>query len=277
VTHPTGPRPTGEPGGPAEPAWLAGRGAVVTGGGRGIGAAIARALAAAGAGVLVTARTRNEIDAVAGELRGLGARAHATPCDVTDEECVRALGRDAVRALGAVDILINNAGVSASAPLARITLDDWNRMLAVNATGAFLCMREFLPGMVGRGWGRVVNIASVTALAGARYVAHYAASKHALLGLTRSVALEVADAGVTVNAVCPGYVDSPMTEATLAGVQARVGLGREEALAAVLATTGQERLVAPAEVAAAVVDICRDAAGGVTGRAISIPTKEPST
>ncbi len=247
---------------------LDGRGAVVTGGGRGIGAAVARALADAGARVVVAARTSDEIERVAAGLRERGAHAWAVVCDVVDEASVRALGEEARRRLGAVEILVNNAGGSSSAPLRKITLEEWNRMLAVNATGTFLCTREFAPGMIERGWGRVVNVASIAGLEGAKYIAHYSAAKHAVVGFTRAVAAEFAGSGVTVNAICPGYADTPMTERTLANVESRAGLSREQALAAVLATTGQERLVTPDEIAAAVLGLCRADASDANGRAV---------
>jgi NAD(P)-dependent dehydrogenase (short-subunit alcohol dehydrogenase family) len=246
---------------------LGGRGAVVTGGGRGIGASVARALVAEGAAVVVASRTAREIEAVADELKAGGGKAWAVVCDVTEEASVLELGREARRLLGEVDVLVNNAGESHSAPLRKIALSDWERMLAVNATGTFLCTREFAPEMAGRGWGRIVNVASAAGLEGAKYVASYSAAKHAVLGFTRSIALEFAGTGVTVNAVCPGYVDTPMTQRTLANVEARADLPREEALAAVLASAGQDRLMSAEEVASAVVDLC---AGGseLTGQSI---------
>ena len=249
---------------------LAGRGAVVTGGGRGIGAAVAGALAEAGAAVMVAARTPGPVEQVAEALRGRGARAFAVTCDVTDEAAVARLATVARARLGRVDVLVNNAGDSASAPLRKTTLAEWQRMLAVNATGTFLCTRELLPAMVEQGWGRVVNVASVAGLEGGKYIAHYAAAKHAVIGFTRSVALEVAGTNVTVDAVCPGYVDTPMTSRNLGAIQARSGMGAEQALAAVLATTGQERLVTPAEVADVVVSLCAAEAPKVSGRAIPL-------
>lgn len=250
------------------PGSLAGRGAVVTGGGRGIGAAVARMLGEAGAGVVVAARTAKEIERVAADLTTRAIQAWAVSCDVTDEASVQRLGAEARRRLGTVDVLVNDAGIAASAPLARITLADWNQMLAVNATGTFLCTREFLGDMVGRKWGRVICVASVAGLEGAKYIAHYGAAKHAVVGFARSVALEVEGTGVTVNAVCPGYVDTPMTERTLANVEQRSGLSREQALAAVLETTGQERLITADEVAARVVELCGAAADRINGQAI---------
>jgi NAD(P)-dependent dehydrogenase (short-subunit alcohol dehydrogenase family) len=249
---------------------LKGRGAVVTGGGRGIGAAIAHALAAAGARVVLAARSSAEVDEVARAIVAAGGAAWATRCDVTDEAQVRALRWAAEERLDAVDVLVNNAGDSSSAPLDKLTLEEWNRILAVNATGTFLCTREFAPAMRARGFGRIVNLASRAGLEGARYVAHYSAAKHAVVGLTRSAALELEGSGVTVNAVCPGYVDTPMTGRTLENVGRRASLPPERALAAVLATTGQERLTRPEEVAALVVELCMSTSGAINGRALPL-------
>jgi len=250
---------------------LAGRGAVVTGAGRGIGMAVARALVDAGAAVVVAARTREAIEKVTADLRAAGARgAWAVSCDVTDPASVQALARAAEVHLGHVDILVNNAGVSHSAPLHRTTLADWNRILTVNATGTFLCTQAFLPGMVERHWGRVVNIASVAGLEGGKYITAYSASKHAVIGLSRSVAAEVAGTGVTVNAVCPGYVDTEMTRESVARIAAKTGMSSEAALHAALATTGQARLISPDEVARAVLTLCNDAERASNGDTVVI-------
>jgi NAD(P)-dependent dehydrogenase (short-subunit alcohol dehydrogenase family) len=249
---------------------LAGRGAVVTGAGRGIGLAVARALAGAGAAVVVAARTRDAIEAVATELRDAGARAWAVSCDVTDLANVQSLARAAETHLGHADILVNNAGVSHSAPLQRITLADWNRILTVNATGTFLCTQAFLPGMVERRWGRVVNIASVAGLGGGKYIAAYSASKHAVVGFTRSAAAEVAGTGVTVNAVCPAYVDTDMTRESVARIAAKTRMSPEAALQAALETTGQRRLISPEDVAHAVLTLCDDAGRGTNGETVVI-------
>lgn len=249
---------------------LAGRGAVVTGGGRGIGAAVARALAEAGASVVVASRSAEEIEAVAVSLRAFGARAWSVACDVTDEASVHRLGEAARGHLGGVEILVANAGDAASAPLAKMTLAEWNRMLSVNATGTFLCAREFAPEMTARGRGRIVAVASTAGLEGGKYIAHYAAAKHAVVGFTRSIALELKDRGVTVNAVCPGYADTPLTDRTVENVSRHTGLDRAGAVSAMLAASGQSRLVTPDEVAAAVLRLCLDEAAGTTGQAIVI-------
>jgi NAD(P)-dependent dehydrogenase (short-subunit alcohol dehydrogenase family)/enamine deaminase RidA (YjgF/YER057c/UK114 family) len=232
----------------------AGRVAVVTGAGRGIGAAIARALGEAGIDVVLAARNREQIERQAADLVTLGRKAKAVECDVTSEDSVETLAREATQ-LGPVGVLVNNAGAAGSSPVTKTTLDEWNRLMAVNATGAFLCTRAFLPGMLERKWGRVVNVASTAGLRGGKYLAAYSAAKHALLGLTRSVAAEVAGTGVTVNAVCPGFVDTEMTAETVNRIVAKTGRGRDEALAVALASEGQPRLILPGEVAAAVVSL----------------------
>jgi len=252
---------------------LNGRSAVVTGGGRGIGAAIARALAADGARVMVASRTRDEVDAVAADLCAHGAEAFATVCDVADEASVEALVGEAHIRLGTVDILVNNAGDAGSAPLAKITLAEWSRMMAVNATGTFLCTRAFAPAMKEQGWGRIVNVASVAGLAGGRYISHYAAAKHAVIGFTESVGRELAKTGVTVNAVCPAYVDTPLNDRTVENVMTRTGRSRADALHAVLTSAGQDRLTTPEEVADAVRNLCRDSSG-LTGVAVLVDDRQ---
>ncbi len=247
---------------------LAGRGAVVTGGGRGIGAAVASALAEEGARVVVSARSTGQIEAVAAELRDRGADAWAVTCDVSDPEAVRALAAAAAEKLGGVDILVNNAGIARSAPLKSLSLEEWNTIQAVNATGTFLCTQAFLGPMVERGWGRVVNIASIAGKMGAAYIAAYAASKHAVIGFTRSVAAEVATTGVTVNAVCPGYVDTPMTEGSVANIAAKTGHDADRVMQNLRAMSPQNRLMEPEEVAYLVLTLCDERARGVTGQSL---------
>jgi NAD(P)-dependent dehydrogenase (short-subunit alcohol dehydrogenase family) len=212
---------------------------VVTGGKRGIGAAIAAHFA----GEHVIALSSADLD-------------------VTDEGAVKEFfaGRS-------VDVLVNNAGVSSSAPLPKTTLEEWNRQFAVNATGAFLCTRAVLPGMLERDRGRIVTVASMASHAGGRYVSGYTASKHAVLGLTRSVAAEVAGTGVTCNAVCPAYVRTDMTDQTIANIEARTGKDGEAALAAM---TPLGRLVEPEEVAFAVAFFAAEEAAAINGQSLII-------
>ena len=245
---------------------LDGHTALITGGGRGIGAATARMLAEAGAAIVVSARSTGEIEQVADTIREGGGRADSITCDVTDANAVRAMAHEAASRVGVVDILVNNAGMAGSSPFERQTLDEFNQIMAVNATGAFLCMQAFLPAMREGGWGRVVNIASVAGLHGARYIAAYTASKHALVGLTRAVAAEYAQSGVTVNAVCPSYVDTHMTNESIRRITERTGRSKEEALAAIMAQTAQGRLIQPDEIAHAVLALCDDRARGINGQ-----------
>ena len=242
--------------------------AVVTGGGRGIGAAVARALAEAGASVVVASRTEGDIEQLAARLRAEGHQAWSVACDVSDPQSIRELASAATDRLERVDILVNAAGIASSAPLHKLTLEDWNRVIAVNATGTFLCTQAFISGMVERKWGRVVNVASVAGLTGSRYIAAYSASKHAVIGFTRCAAAEVAQHGVTVNAVCPGFVDTDMTAESLDRIVESTGISRDDALAAILDTTPQRRLFEPEEVAHAVLSLCDEKAKGINGQAI---------
>ncbi|MEE2898965.1 MAG: 3-hydroxybutyrate dehydrogenase [Gemmatimonadota bacterium] len=247
---------------------LEGRGVVVTGGGRGIGRAVARRLAENGAAVVVTARSTDQIESVAKELRADGLQAHAVRCDVADEASVEAMAAAAIERLGTVDILVNNAGIATSNPVKRLQLDDWNQIMAINATGTFLCTRAFLPGMLDRGWGRIINVASVAGLRGGRYIAAYVASKHAQIGFTRALAAEVASAGITANAICPGYVDTPMTDFSVANIVDKTGVSPEEARARILSLSPQKRLIRPEEIAHVALMLCGDDGEGINGDAI---------
>lgn len=247
---------------------LEGKRVVITGGGRGIGAAIAHLLAAEGASVVVSARSQDQIDAVAHQLTERGYKAGAVVCDVTKPEGVENLARESTQILGGVDILVNNAGIATSAPLKAVTLEEWNRIFAVNVTGTFLCTQAFLPGMLERGWGRVVNVASVAGKMGAAYISTYAASKHAVIGFTRAMAAEVAAKGVTVNAVCPGYVATEMTEQSVARITEKTGLPEEAARASLAKMSPQKRVYEAEEVAYQVLVLCDPRAGGVNGQSV---------
>jgi NAD(P)-dependent dehydrogenase (short-subunit alcohol dehydrogenase family) len=237
--------------------------AVVTGASRGIGAAITRMLAGRGHRVIAVARDRDALDALVADVDG---DVEAVSCDVGDEGMVVA----AIGKLTRVDVLVNNAGVATSNPVHRTTLAQWEDMLRVNATGAFLCTRAVLPGMRRRDWGRIVTVASVAGLAGAPYIAAYAASKHAAIGLMRTVAAEVRGTGVTSNAVCPSYVRTPMTDQTLTGIAARTGGDSEQAERMLVDTMATGRLIEPEEVAAAVDYLASASAAAVNGQSIVI-------
>ncbi len=243
---------------------LHGKLALVTGGGRGIGAAIATRLAEAGLRVIVTGRTRAEIDEVAARTGG-----HALVADLGDRAGTDALV-EAVRAIGRVDVLVNNAGLAESAPLAETSDAMWDRMMELNATAPFRLARAFTPAMVAAGWGRVISIASNAGLTGYGYTAAYCAAKHAVVGMTRALAIDLGRTGVTINAVCPGWVATRMVEEAVARIAARTGREAGVARAALENMSPQRRLIEPSEVAAAVAMLCTDEARGFHGQTLVI-------
>ena len=249
---------------------LAGRRALVTGGGHGIGRAVALRLARSGAAVAVAARTRADVDAVASELQELGVASVALVADVARAEDVEGMFRAARAVLGGIDVLVTAAGVAPSAPLARTSDEAWKAAIETNLSGTFYCLREALPEMVEAGWGRVITLASIAGKTGYPYVAAYAASKHGVLGLTKCAAVEVADKGVTVNAVCPGYVDTPMTDASIARIVEKTRRPPGEVRRRLEDTSPQKRLMTVQEVAGLVRYLCSEEARGITGQALSV-------
>jgi NAD(P)-dependent dehydrogenase (short-subunit alcohol dehydrogenase family) len=247
---------------------FAGRHAVITGGGSGIGAAIARAMAAQGASLSLAGRRREPLQDVAGKL----PRATAIVADLSRERDTQAMLDAARAAHGPVDILIASAGAAESAPVAKVDLAHWQRMIEVNLTGAFLTARAALPDLTRRDAKatRIVFIASTAGLKGYAYVAPYCAAKHGVIGLARALAAELAASAVTVNAVCPGFTETPLLEAALANISATTGRSPAEARAELERRNPQRRLIRPEEVAATVLWLCTPAAQSITGQAISV-------
>ena len=243
----------------------AGRVALVTGASKGIGRTTAEWLSRAGYRVVLCARDEALLKQVASSLSG---ESLVVPCDVTDPCAVLSAFDTAESTWGAVDILVVNAGAGAASPLAETSDKEWQRMLDLNLTAPFRCIRRAVPGMVERGWGRVVVVASVAAKRGESQIAAYSASKHGVLGLVRSAAAELARTGVTVNAVCPGYVDTPMTDESVAQIAARTGRSLEEARAVLERQQPIRRLVTTDEVAQAVLICVENAA--INGQGINV-------
>jgi NAD(P)-dependent dehydrogenase (short-subunit alcohol dehydrogenase family) len=236
---------------------------VVTGGSRGIGREVVARFVGQGDDVLALGRDEAALAQLAVEY---GERVSTSPCDVSSEDDVRAAFAD----LPEVDVLVNNAGVAEGAPLHRTTLEAWQRQMAVNATGAFLCTREVIAGMRSRGSGAIVTVASTAGLAGAPYTGAYSASKHAAVGLMRAAAAELAGSGATANAVCPTYVDTDMTKNTIERIAERTGRSRQESAAVVVEQTALGRLLGADEVAEAVVWLASPAAVAINGQTLVI-------
>ena len=246
--------------------------AFITGGGRGIGSAIAFAFASEGAHVVVAARTEEQVAGVARDIE-YEHRVETLPlvCDVSSHESVtQAFAETSAKFGRGADILVNNAGIAISSPFLKTDDELWQRHLNINLSGTFYCSRAALPAMLERGWGRIINIASIAGKTGAPYIAAYSASKHGVLGLTRSLAQEVATKGVTVNAICPGYVDTEMTSRGVENIIARTGKSAEESLEILKRMSPQNRLVTAEEVAAVALLLASEDGRGITGQAINI-------
>ena len=246
------------------------RAALVTGGGSGIGRAAAIRLAADGLAVAVAGRDGGKLAETVAAIEAAGGRGCAVEMDVTDAASVRRGVEQATAAVGGPLVVVNNAGIAASRKFADLTLEDWDRSMAVNATGAFLVTQACLPAMLAAKWGRVVMVGSTVSVQGAPYVAHYVASKHAVLGLARALALEFAAKGITANCVCPGYVDTEMTARSVENIARTTGRTPEDARRSLENLSPQRRLMTPDEVAGTIAYLCSAAAAGVNGQAIVV-------
>jgi 3-hydroxybutyrate dehydrogenase len=250
---------------------LVDRVALITGGGRGIGRAIALAFADEGARIALLARTAEQVARVAEEVeREFQVETMHAPCDVSDRESVER-GFESVRErFGLVDILVNNAGIAESAPLVKTSDELWQRHININLTGTFYCTRAALPMMIERGWGRVINIASIAGKVGSPYITAYTASKHGVIGLTRALALEVATRGITVNAICPGYVETEMVESAVSNIVTKTSKTEDEARDMLKQLSPQNRFVTTQEVAALATLLASHEGRGITGQGINI-------
>lgn len=241
---------------------LSGKRAFVTGGGTGIGAAVALAYADAGAEVIITGRREGPLKEVAAKSDRISWRI----MDVTNETEVV----DTIAAAGQIDIMVPNAGIAETAPIHKTTLDFWRKVQTTNVEGVLLCTREVMKPMASRGWGRIIIISSIAGLKGFSYGGAYCASKHAVLGLMKCASDEVLKTGVTVNAICPGYVETPIIDRSIDNIMAKAGVSKEEALASLQDTNPFGRLITADEVAASALWLCGPGSGAVTGQAIPI-------
>jgi NAD(P)-dependent dehydrogenase (short-subunit alcohol dehydrogenase family) len=246
------------------------RTALITGAGKGIGEAISLALAAQGLRVALAARTAADVERVAGRIRAQGGQAFPVVCDVTQRESIGQAVAATVAALGPITLLVNNAGAAGSHKF--LGHDDalWQYMLDINLTSVYQVTKAVAPMMVAAQWGRIINIASTASKVGAKYVAAYTAAKHGVLGLTRALAAEFVADNITVNAICPGYVDTPLTDRAVANITARTGRSAVEARATLEHVSPQNRLITPEEVAAVAALLASDSARGITGQAINV-------
>lgn len=248
---------------------LAGRVALVTGGARGMGACISAALHAEGCSVVMLDLERAQA-ALDARASALGERALGVTADITDPAQVSRAFAVARERFGRIDILVNNAGMAESAPFSRTELALWQKMIAVNLTGTYLCAREAYITMAKQDYGRIVNISSTAGLTGIAYVTAYCAAKHGVIGLTRSLALEAAKTHVTVNAICPGYTETDLVKDAVANIIAKTGKSEAEARAALVSGNPQGRMIQPEEIAHTVVWLCQPASHSVTGQAIAV-------
>ena len=243
---------------------------LVTGGSGGLGRAIARSFAGAGFSVVITARSAERLKGAAHEISSDDAAVVALPCDIAQKEQVEALREKIHSEMGIVQILINNAGLAQAVSF--LDMDDklWDETLKINLTGTYYCCKAFLPGMIAAGWGRIINIASTTAKVAYSHVAAYTASKHGVLGLTRALALEAARLGVTVNAICPGYLNTERTRENAQRMAEKTGKNAQDILDVFARSSPQKRLIEPEEVANLALLLASDAMDGMTGQAINV-------
>lgn len=245
---------------------LNGKHALVTGGGTGIGLAIAQGLAKAGATVTITGRRPGVLETAAAKTPGL----HALPMDVSDETSVQDGVRAAVDARGPVSICVANAGIAEGQPLHKLPLADWRRMMAINLDGAFLTIRACLADMHSSDWGRVIAISSIAGIKGLKGAPAYTTSKHAMVGLIRGLAADYAGSGLTFNALCPAYVDTPIVDENTRKIAARAGIDHAAARAIMVGTNPHKRLITPQEIANAALWLCLPGSESVNGQAIEI-------